>query len=475
MLLYVKIINVFIADREEFKKVGLKENKMGVMPVTKLVITMSLPIIVSMLIQALYNIVDSMFVAKLNEEALTAVSLAFPIQNLMIAFASGTAVGVNALLSRSLGEKNYDKVNKIAVNGVVLAFVSYLLFLFFGVFAAEIFFKTQTDIPEIIQGGTSYLRICCVLSFGVFGQITFERLMQSTGKTVYSMITQSIGAIINIILDPIFIFGYGPFPKMGIAGAAYATVVGQIIALILAVILNNKFNTEINLSFRNYKPDFKIIGRIYYIGIPSIIMVSIGSIMTYSLNKILISFSSTAAAVFGVYFKLQSFVFMPIFGLNNGVIPIIAFNYGARNRKRMLKTVKVSLLFAVSIMFAGFLTMQIFPEKLLKIFSASDNMLSIGIPALKTISLCFVFAGVCIVLVSVFQALGKSIFSMSVSICRQLVILLPVAYLFSLTGNVSNVWFAFPIAELVSLLMIIVGFTFIYKKEIKLIPDGADC
>ena len=262
---------------------------------------------------------------------------------------------------------------------------------------------------------------------------------------------------------------------MGIAGAAYATVVGQIIALILAVILNNKFNTEINLSFRNYKPDFKIIGRIYYIGIPSIIMVSIGSIMTYSLNKILISFSSTAAAVFGVYFKLQSFVFMPIFGLNNGVIPIIAFNYGARNRKRMLKTVKVSLLFAVSIMFAGFLTMQIFPEKLLKIFSASDNMLSIGIPALKTISLCFVFAGVCIVLVSVFQALGKSIFSMSVSICRQLVILLPVAYLFSLTGNVSNVWFAFPIAELVSLLMIIVGFTFIYKKEIKLIPDGADC
>ncbi len=475
MLLYVKIINVFIADREEFKKVGLKENKMGVMPVTKLVITMSLPIIASMLIQALYNIVDSMFVAKLNENALTAVSLAFPIQNLMIAVASGTAVGVNALLSRSLGEKNYDKVNKIAVNSIVLAFVGYLLFLIFGIFASEIFFRSQTDNPEIIQGGTSYLRICCILSFGVFGQIMFERLMQATGKTVYSMITQSIGAIINIILDPIFIFGYGPFPEMGIAGAAYATVVGQIIALIFAIILNNKFNTEIKISFKNYKPDFKIIGRIYYIGIPSIIMVSIGSIMTYSLNKILISFTSTAAAVFGVYFKLQSFVFMPIFGINNGVIPIIAFNYGARNRKRMIKTIKVALVFAVSIMAMGFATMQLFPEKLLKIFSASENMLSIGVPALKTISLCFIFAGICIILISVFQSLGKSIFSMIVSICRQLVVLLPVAYLFSLTGKVSNIWFAFPIAEIVSLLMIIIGFATIYKKEIKNIPDGADC
>ena len=447
---------------------------MGVVPITKLVISMSLPMIVSMIVQALYNVVDSIFVSRLSENALTAVSLAFPVQNLMIGVATGTAVGVNALLSKSLGEKDYEKANKIATNGVMLSFVGYLLFLIFGLLGSKMFFNTQTAVPEIVSGGTDYLKICSCLSFGVFGQIIFERLMQSTGKTIYTMFTQGLGAIVNIIFDPLLIFGIGPFPKLGVAGAAYATILGQCVACVLAIILNRKYNKEIHVSFRNYRPDFGIIGRIYLIGVPSIIMMAIGSIMTYLMNKILLSFTETAAAVFGVYFKLQSFVFMPVFGLNNGVIPIVAFNYGARNRKRMVKAIKVAVIFAVSIMAVGFAVMQIMPKQLLLLFNASENMLSIGVPALRTISLCFVFAGACIALGSVFQALGKSMFSMLVSFCRQLVVLLPAAYFFSLTGKVTNVWYAFPLAEIISVLVSVIGFMYIYKKIIKDIPDGAD-
>ena len=369
------------------------ENKMGVMPINKLILSMSIPMMLSMLIQALYNIVDSMFVAQISENALTAVSLAFPAQNLMIAVATGTGVGINATLSRSLGEKNFQKANRIAIHALFLAFMSFLAFAVFGLFFAEHFFLAQTRDPEIVEMGTVYLQICTVLSFGLFGEIAFERLMQSTGRTFYSMIIQGTGAILNIILDPIMIFGLLGFPKMGVAGAALATVTGQIIALILGFVLNTTRNHEIHLAFKGFRPEKEIIGHIYAVGIPSIIMASIGSVMTFGMNKILIAFTSTATAVFGVYFKLQSFVFMPVFGLNNGTVPIIAYNFGAGRPDRIVKTLKLSIAYAVSIMIAGLLLFNLAAENLLMIFNASDSMLEIGVPALKIISLSFILAG----------------------------------------------------------------------------------
>lgn len=448
---------------------------MGVMPIGKLIISMSLPMMISMLVQALYNVVDSIWVAKVSEDALTAVSLAFPIQNLMIGFATGTGVGVNALLSRSLGEKNYEKANKIAANGVLLAILTAIGFLIFGIFGAGLFFKTQVaaDSP-VFAHGEKYLSICCIFSFGVFGQIMFERLMQSTGKTTLSMITQLIGAGINIIFDPLFILGIGFFPRLEAAGAAVATVMGQIAAFIAAVILNRKFNKEISVRVKGFKPDGKIIGDIYKIGVPSIIMVGIGSVMTYLMNRILLSFTQTAAAVFGVYFKLQSFVFMPIFGMNNGVIPIIAFNYGAQKKDRMLKTVKLSLILACSIMAVGTALMWIFPETMLSLFEASENMITIGVPALRIISTSFVLAGFCISIGSVFQATGKSYLSMIVSFTRQLVVLIPVAYLLSKTGVLDYVWLAFPIAEVVSVIVSVISFIYIYKAVISKVGEAAE-
>lgn len=439
---------------------------MGYMPIFKLVVNMSLPMIISMLVQALYNVVDSMFVSRVSENALTAVSLAFPAQNLMIGVATGTAVGVNALLSKSLGEKNYKRANQIAENGIFLSFIGFLIFLIFGLFGTEVFFRTQTDIEDIISSGVDYLRVCSCFSFGIFGQIIFERLMQSTGRTFYTMITQGVGAIINIVLDPIFIFGYFGLPAMGAKGAAIATVIGQIIAFIIAVILNKKKNTDIDLKLKKFRPNLKIIGRIYSIGIPSIIMVAVGSIMTFSINKIVIAFTETAAAVFGVYFKLQSFVFMPLFGMNNGVIPIISFNYGARNKQRVMKTIGVAILFALFFMAIGLAAMQILPKELLSIFNASDQMIKIGVPALKTISISYIFAGFSVVLISVFQAFGKGLFSMSISIARQLVVLVPCAYLLSKTGELDNVWWAFPIAEVMSVFVAGAFFVYLYKKVI---------
>ncbi len=449
-----------------------RENKMGYMPVTKLVTTMSLPMMASMLVQALYNVVDSMFVSRVSESALTAVSLAFPAQNLLIGVATGTAVGVNALLSKSLGEKNYKRANAIAVNGILLAIVGYLIFLVFGLFGTEIFFRTQTDNEAIIAQGVEYLQICCCFSLGVFIQIIFERLMQSTGRTFYTMITQSIGAIINIILDPIFIFGYLGLPAMGAKGAAVATVIGQIIAGIVAIIFNQKKNSDIQVTAKGFRPDFKIIGRIYSIGVPSIIMVAVGSIMTFSINKIVIAFTETAAAVFGVYFKLQSFIFMPIFGLNNGVIPIISYNYGAKNRKRVTKAIKVSLTFACSFMLIGLAMMQLAPELLLSIFNASEEMTKIGVVALRIISLSYIAAGFSIVTISVFQAFGKGVFSMLISIARQLVVLIPAAYLLAKTGVLDNVWWSFPIAEIMSVIVAGIFFLHLYNTTIKkLSPD----
>ena len=415
----------------------MQENKMGTMPIDKLIISMSLPIMISMLVQALYNIVDSIFVAQISENALTAVSMAFPIQNLMIAVGVGTAVGVNALLARSLGERDFDKVNKIAENAVFLVLLSYLLFLIIGLFFAEPFFRSQTDIEEIVLYGKQYLTVCCCLSFGCFTQLMFERMLQATGKTVYTMITQTTGAVINIILDPIPIFGLFGFPKMGITGAAAATVIGQMIAAVLAVVINQTRNKEIQLSLKSFRPDGTIIGQIYAIGVPSIVMQAIGSVMNYGMNRILISFSSTATAVFGVYFKLQSFVFMPAFGLNNGVIPVMAYNYGAGSRERVVKTLRHTVTYAVCIMAVGLLIFQLFPTQLLKMFSASDTMLSLGVPALRIISLSFILAGFGISCSSIFQALGKAVYSMFVSIARQLVALLPVAYFLAQFGNVN--------------------------------------
>jgi len=444
----------------------VKENKMGVMPLGKLIISMSLPIMVSMLVQALYNIVDSMFVSRISENALTAVSMSFPIQNLMIAVASGTAVGINALLSRALGAKEFTKVNRIAENAVLLMVLSYVVFLLIGIFGVGPFFAAQTDIEEIVEDGKVYLTICCCLSFGTFFQFLFERMLQATGKTIYSMITQGTGAVINIIMDPILIFGYLGFPKMGVAGAAVATVIGQIVAGSMAAYLNYRKNTEVHIRLKGFKPDGKLIGDIYKIGVPSIIMMAIGSIMNFGMNQILLTFSSTATAVFGVYFKLQSFVFMPVFGLNNGIIPIIAYNYGARNRSRVTGAVKHALCYAVAIMTIGFLLFQLIPERLLLMFEASDTMLSIGIPALRIISIHFFMAAFGIGCGSIFQALGYAFYSMIISVVRQLVALIPAAYILAQFGDVNLVWWAFPIAEFVSLLMTIFFLVRINKKVI---------
>lgn len=453
---------------EEIKQ----ENKMGVMPVGKLVITMSLPIMASMLVQALYNIVDSVFVAKISENALTAVSMAFPIQNLMIAVGTGTAVGVNALLARNLGAKDFKRVNKIGENAVFLIFISYALFLLIGLFGAEAFYRSQTDIEEIIVYGTQYLEICCCLSIGLFFQLFFERILQATGKTVLSMITQGFGAIINLVLDPILIFGLFGFPKMGVSGAALATVIGQIMAGILSIIINEVANREVRIQMKGFRPDGQIIRQIYEIGVPSIIMSSIGSVMTYGMNIILMGFSATATAVFGVYFKLQSFVFMPLFGLNNGVIPIIAYNYGAGNRKRVLDTMKQSIYWAVGIMLVGCVIFEAVPEALLRMFEASETMLAIGVPALRIICISYLFAGFCIASGSIFQALGYATYSMIVSLARQLLVLLPLAYLFSLSGNVTLVWFSFPIAELVSLALSAYYLVKLNKKVISKIGES---
>lgn len=445
------------------------ENKMGVMPVNKLLISMSLPMMISMLVQALYNVVDSVFVAKVNENALTAVSLAFPVQNLMIAVAVGTGVGINALLSKSLGEKNFEKVNRVANNAVFLSAVSYMVMLFIGIFGVGVFYRSQTADAQIIDYGIWYTRICCCCSFGVFLQVTMERLLQSTGRTFYTMIIQGTGAIINILLDPILIFGLFGFPRMEAAGAAAATVTGQIIAAVLAVIINQKVNKEVRLQMKGFSPDGRTIGQIYKVGFPSIIMQSIASVMTYGMNLILMAFTSTATAVFGVYFKLQSFIFMPVFGLNNGMIPIIAYNYGADNRQRVVQTIRYSIFYAVSIMAVGTLIFQMFPADLLTMFEASDTMLQIGVPALRAISVSFIVAGYCIVCGSVFQALGNGMYSLMVSIARQLFVLLPVAYLLSRLGNVNYVWWSFPIAEMASLIMSTIFLFRIYKKIISLL------
>lgn len=450
------------------------ENKMGTMPIGRLLFNMSLPMMVSMLVQALYNIVDSIFVAKLSENALTAVSLAFPLQMLLIAVATGTGVGMNALLSRALGAKKTDEANKIASNAAFLYIISYIVFLILGFTVVKPFYASQignADV-EIMNLGIDYLSTVMIFSFGLFTQIFFERLLTSTGRTIFSMTSQLCGAITNIILDPIMIFGLLGFPKMGVTGAAVATVIGQCVAGIVAGTCNHKYNHEVSLSFKGFRPDISLIGHIYAVGIPSIIMQSIGSIMTYSMNRILIEFSSTATAVFGVYFKLQSFFFMPVFGLNNGITPIIAYNYGAQQRKRMIRTIRISLTTAFCLTFIGFLCFEGIPQVLLGMFNASADMLKIGVPALRIIGIHYLIAWFCIIAGTVFQALGKAVFSMIVSIMRQLVVLIPAAYILSKIGGLHVVWWSFPIAEVISFIASMAFLIRIYKTIISKIPEG---
>ena len=450
------------------------ENKMGTMPIGKLLFNMSLPMMISMLVQALYNIVDSIFVAKLSENALTAVSLAFPLQTLLIAVGTGTGVGMNALLSKSLGEKNFKKANATASNAAVLYFFSYLVFFILGFTIVRPFYASQIGNAdqEIMTLGIEYLSTVMIFSFGLLAQVFFERLLTSTGRTIFSMTSQLTGAITNIILDPILIFGLLGAPKMGVTGAAVATVIGQCVAALVAGFCNHRYNHDVKLKFHGFRLDFHIIGTIYAVGIPTIIMQSIGSVMTYCMNRILIEFSSTATAVFGVYFKLQSFFFMPVFGLNNGITPIIAYNYGAGQRKRMLKTIKLSMLVAFCLTFIGFLCFEGIPQILLGMFNASDEMLTIGVPALRIIGIHYLIAWFCIVSGTVFQALGKAFFSMIVSIMRQLFVLIPAAYILARLGGLHVVWWSFPIAEVISLMVSSFFLVRINRTIISRVPEG---
>lgn len=454
-------------------KIPKKENKMGTQAVNQLLITMAIPMMISMLVQACYNIVDSIYVSRVSEAALTAVSAAFPIQTIMVAVCSGTGVGMNAMLSRSLGEKKFKEADRAANNGIFLALCSYLVFVVVGLLVSTPFYMSQyPNSPTITQDGILYLTIVCCFSIGFFLQMTFERMMQGTGHTFYTMITQMSGAIINIILDPMFIFGIGPFPKLGTAGAAVATCIGQCSAGLFAMYMNHRFNTEIHVRLRDvFHPSWSVIQRIYYVGIPSTIMGSIGSVMYYGMNRILTGFSDTASAVFGVYFKLQSFFFMPVFGMNNAIVPIMAYNYGAQKRSRMIQCLKSGILYALCIMCVGTATFELIPNVLLSFFQASDNMLEIGCPALRIIGVHFPVAAVCIVLGTTFQALGKATYSACVSLGRQLVVLLPAAYVLSRVGGLHVIWWAFPIAEIMSLILTSFFFTYIYRTIILKVKD----
>ena len=453
----------------EKNRPDLQENKMGVMPIGKLLVNMATPMIISMLVQALYNVVDSIYVSRVSESAVTALSLAFPIQNLLIGFGVGIGVGVNAFLSKALGEGDREKANRTAGNGILLTLTAAVGFMIFGLFGAEAFFKTQSEVAETVEGGAAYLSICCIFSLGVLISILCERLLQATGRTFLTMITQGVGAVTNIILDPVFIFGvdFLGIPAMGIAGAAVATVIGQWVSAMLGILFNLKLNPDVQFGLRYLKPDRKIIGPVLSVGVPAIVMNSIGSVMTFGMNKILQGFNETATGVFGIYFKLQSFFFMPLFGINNATISIIAYNYGARRPDRITGTLKRSTLSAMTIMLLGLLAFQLLPDLLLGIFEPSDEFLRIGRQALRTISFHFPLAAIGISLGACFQALGNGIYSTIVSLCRQLIALLPAAYLLSLSGEVTHVWWSFPIAEVVSAAVTLLLFWRIYNQKIR--------
>ena len=447
-----------------------RQNKMGTAPILPLIFSMALPAMFSMLVQALYNIVDSYFVAQVSEKGLAAVSLAFPLQNLLISFAVGTAVGVTSLIARRLGQGLQEEADSAATHGVLLAICTWVLFAIYGAFFSTPFFQLFESDPEIVQMGSSYISICCVFSFGIFVEVTLEKTLQATGNMIWPMIFQLIGAVTNIILDPIMIFGLLGFPAMGAAGAAIATVSGQILAMVVAILVITFREHDVHITFRHFRPQWKIIKDIYIVGAPSIVMQSIGTVMTMALNGILSSFSTAAYTVFGLYFKLQSFVFMPVFGLNQGLLPILGYNYGARNRKRLMHTFWSGCVIALVIMAAGMVIFLAFPQWLLGIFNASQELLEIGIPALRIICTCFLFAALGIVASTLFQAVGRGIYSLIVSLMRQLVVLVPAAWLLAqITHQVTAVWWAFPIAECFSLAVSLVLFLRLYRKEIRCI------
>ena len=445
----------------------IKENKMGVMPVGKLLVNMALPMIISMLVQALYNVVDSIYVSQISESAVTALSLAFPVQNLQIGFAVGIGVGVNALLSKSLGQRDQEAANRTAGNGIILMLIATVAFMLFGMFGVRPYYEVQSAVAETVEGGIAYTRICCLFVMGSFLQILSERLLQATGRTVLTMVTQATGAIVNIILDPVFIFGWFGLPAMGIAGAAVATVIGQWVGALLGLYFNEKYNPEVQFGRRYAIPDGKIIKAILVVGIPSIIMNGIGSVMNFGMNQILQGFTETATSVFGIYFKLQSFFFMPLFGINGATISIIAFNYGARKPERIMKTLKLAVAAALALMVTGLIAFQLMPDVLLGMFNPSETFLEIGRVCLRTISWCFPVAAVSIALGASFQAMGNGMYSTITSLARQMFVLLPVAYLLSLTGNVHMVWLSYPIAEVVSGAITVYFFLRIYRQKIK--------
>lgn len=457
------------------QKETLQENKMGVMPVGKLLVNMALPMIISMLVQALYNIVDSVYVSQVSESAVTALSLAFPVQNMQIGFAVGVGVGVNALLSQSLGRKDQESVNWAAGQGVFLALVATGLFMLFGFFGVRPYYTMQSTVAETVEGGIAYTSICCIFTVGVFIQVLCERLLQATGRAMQTMILQGTGAIINIILDPVFIHGWWGMPKMGVAGAAVATVIGQCTGAVLGIYLNLRHNPEVQLRVKFMKPNWKVIAPILEVGIPSVVMNGIGSVMNFGMNQILQGFNEVATGVFGIYYKLQSLFFMPLFGINNATISILAYNYGARKPKRIVHTLKLATAVAVCIMLVGLTVFLLFPQALLGIFNPTEEFLAIGVKALRILCLPFPVAAICISLGASFQALGKGSYSTIVSLCRQLIVLLPVAYLLSLTGSVDNVWWSFPIAEVMSALVTGLLFAKLYRQKVKpLFADEAE-
>ncbi len=441
--------------------------RMGTEPLNPLLLSLAIPMMISMLVQALYNVVDSIFVSYVDEAALSAVSLAFPIQNLLIAFAVGTAVGVNAYLSKNLGEGNHAEADRAAANGLFLAVCSAIAFLIFGLFGAKDFITAQTTDPLIARYGAEYLSICTIFSLGCCVQCMMEKILVSTGRSTFAMTTQLIGAVTNIVLDPIFIFGLFGVPRMEAAGAAVATVIGQFVGAAAALTLHFLYNKDVHISLRGFRPNGKTIRRIYQVGIPSIAMNAIGSVMTFGMNAILITFSSTAVAIFGVYFKLQSFVFMPVFGLNNGMVPIVSYNYGARKPERILGTKRLAAIYAVGIMVLGFLAGQFLPGVMLGIFNASPDMLNIGVVALRIISVSFLLAGFNVISSAYFQALGHGVLALWVSVIRQLVVLLPTGWLLSLAGRLELVWWSFPIAEVVAFILCVIFQRVCYNKIIR--------
>lgn len=450
---------------------SLKENKMESKPILPLLLSMSIPAILSMIIQSMYNIVDSMFVAQLGNEALTAVSLAFPIQNILLGTAVGTGVGVNSLISRTLGEKNIDKSNTVVTYGLILGFITWIIFFILGILFIKQFFSMYTDSVTIFNFAVEYTNIVVYFSFGIIIHIVIEKILQGSGSMILPMIFVLVGAIINIILDPIFIFGYFGVPALGVKGAAIATIVGQISAMALAVMTLLFRKSDLKVKIKKLKFDFNIIKDIYLVGIPATLMFVLGSVLVMGLNSILIKISAVGVSILGIFLKLQSFVFMPISGLTQGAMPIMGFNYGAKNRSRLLETLRISLIISIIFGLLGNILFLLFPNQLLYLFNSSEQMLSTGRIALSVLSFSFIFMAVNNILCTLFQSVGNGMYSLIISLLRQIIIILPLSYLFSRIYGLNGVWITFIIAESFSTIVSI----FLFKKLLVKFEDFNEC